>query len=158
MSARRRLVVLALLALPLVSVPFGLAAGKPQETLDGTLRTWHGDTFSTPVGVGAGVDTTVAGLVALEAPGQAVQASLGARFAPTESAGTASSPRRGRAGDDGRNRRGGHRDEVRRRAPLQLLEQLRAAVDSGRGAGRRLRQRELGGRVPPRRVVWAARR
>ena len=77
MSARRRLVVLALLALPLVSVPFGLAAGKPQETLDGTLRTWHGDTFSTPVGVGAGVDTTVAGLVALEAPGQAVQALAG---------------------------------------------------------------------------------
>ena len=77
MSARRRLVVLALLALPLVSVPFGLAAGKPQETLDGTLRTWHGDTFSKPVGVGAGVDTTVAGLVALEAPGQAVQALAG---------------------------------------------------------------------------------
>ena len=77
MSARRRLVVLAMLALPLVSVPFGLAAGKPQETLDGTLRTWHGDTFSTPVGVGAGVDTTVAGLVALEAPGQAVQALAG---------------------------------------------------------------------------------
>ena len=77
MSARRRLVVLALLALPLVSVPFGLAAGKPQETLDGTLRTWHGDTFSTPVGVGAGVDTTVAGLVALDAPGQAVQALAG---------------------------------------------------------------------------------
>jgi chitodextrinase len=77
MSARRRLVVVAVLALPLVSVPFGLAAGKPQETLDGTLRTWHGDTFSTPVGVGAGVDTTVAGLVALEAPGKAVQALAG---------------------------------------------------------------------------------
>ena len=77
MSVRRRLVVLTLLALPLVSVPLGLAAGKPQETLDGTLRTWHGDTFSTPVGVGAGVDTTVAGLVALEAPGQAVQALAG---------------------------------------------------------------------------------
>jgi chitodextrinase len=66
-----------LLALPLVGVPFGLAAGKPQESLDGTLRTWHGDTFSTPVAVGAGIDTTVAGLVALEAPGQAVQALAG---------------------------------------------------------------------------------
>ena len=77
MSARRRLLVLALLALPLVSVPLGLAAGKPQEKLEGTLRTWHGDTFAVPVGVGAGVDTTVAGLVALEAPGQAVQALAG---------------------------------------------------------------------------------
>jgi chitodextrinase len=74
---RRRFVVLALLALPLVSVPLGLAAGKPQETLDGTLRTWHGDTLSTPVGVGAGVDTAVAGLVPLESPGQAVQTLAG---------------------------------------------------------------------------------
>ena len=77
MGGRRRLVVLTLLTLPLVAVPLGLAAGKPQETLDGTLRTWHGDTFSTPVGVGAGVDTTVAGLVPLESPGQAVQALAG---------------------------------------------------------------------------------
>jgi chitodextrinase len=77
MGARRRTALLVLLALPLVAAPFGLAAGKPQETLDGTLRAWHGDTFSTPVGVGAGVDTTVAGLVPLEAPGQAVQALAG---------------------------------------------------------------------------------
>ncbi len=77
MGARRRTALLVLLALPLVGVPFGLAAGKPQESLDGTLRTWHGDTFSTPVGVGAGVDTTVAGLVALESPGQAVHALAG---------------------------------------------------------------------------------
>ena len=46
MGRRRRLVVLMLLTLPLVAVPLGLAAGKPQETLEGTLRTWHGDTFS----------------------------------------------------------------------------------------------------------------
>jgi chitodextrinase len=77
MGARRRTALLVLLALPLVAAPFGLAAGKPQETLDGTLRAWHGDTFSTPVGVGAGVDTTIAGLVPLEAPGQAVQALAG---------------------------------------------------------------------------------
>lgn len=77
MGARRRTALLVLLALPLVGVPFGLAAGKPQESLDGTLRTWHGDTFSTPVDVGAGIDTTVAGLVALETPGQAVQALAG---------------------------------------------------------------------------------
>jgi chitodextrinase len=77
MAAHRRTALLVLLALPLLGAPFGLAAGKPQEALDGTLRTWHGDTFTTPVGVGAGVDTTVAGLVALEAPGQAVQALAG---------------------------------------------------------------------------------
>jgi chitodextrinase len=77
MGAHRRTALLVLLALPLLGVPLGLAAGKPQESLDGTLRTWHGDTFSTSVEVGAGVDTTVAGLVALEAPGQAVQALAG---------------------------------------------------------------------------------
>jgi hypothetical protein len=76
MGARRRTILLALLALPLVGVPFALAA-VPQETLDGTLRTWHGDTFSTPVDIGAGVDTTVAGLVALESPGEGVQALAG---------------------------------------------------------------------------------
>jgi chitodextrinase len=73
----RRTALLVLLALPLVGVPFGLAAGTPQESLEGTLRTWHGDTFATPVDVGAGVDTTAAGLVALESPGQAVQALAG---------------------------------------------------------------------------------
>ncbi|HYI75245.1 MAG TPA: hypothetical protein VEW90_08235 [Gaiellaceae bacterium] len=73
MTARRRTAVLVLLALPLVSVPIGLAAGTPKETLDGTLRTWHGDTFSMPVDVGAGVDTTVAGVVPLEAAGEDVQ-------------------------------------------------------------------------------------
>jgi chitodextrinase len=77
MGDRGRVALLVLLALPLLLAPFGLAAGKPQETLDGTLRTWHGDTFSVPVGVGAGIDTTVAGLVPLEAPGQAVQALAG---------------------------------------------------------------------------------
>jgi chitodextrinase len=79
MGARRRIAAFVLLALPLAGVPFGLAAGKPSETLEGTLRTWHGDTFSTPVGVGAGVDTTVGGVVALQAPGQAVQALAGRR-------------------------------------------------------------------------------
>ena len=73
MTARRRTVLLVLLALPLVSVPLGLAAGTPKETLDGTLRTWHGDTFSVPVDVGAGVDTTVAGVVPLETAGEDVQ-------------------------------------------------------------------------------------
>jgi M6 family metalloprotease-like protein len=79
MGARRRIAAVVLLALPLAGVPFGLAAGSPSDTLEGTLRTWHGDTFSTPVGVGAGVDTTVGGLVALEAPGQAVHALAGRR-------------------------------------------------------------------------------
>ena len=106
MGARGRTALLVLLALPLLSVPFGLAAGKPQETLDGTVRTWHGDTFSTPVDVGAGVDTTVAGLVALEAPGQAVQALAGRKVRATASGATARSRDRRRRGDDGGDGRG----------------------------------------------------
>src|SRR5262245_31301251 len=72
MRARRRTAVLVLLALPLACAPLGLAVGKPQQTIEGTLRTWHGDTFTKPVGLGAGVDTSVAGIVTLERPGQAV--------------------------------------------------------------------------------------
>ncbi|MGH3134922.1 MAG: hypothetical protein ACRDPV_00325, partial [Gaiellaceae bacterium] len=74
---RRRTLVLVLLAIPLVCAPIGLAVGKPSETLEGTLRTWHGDTFATPVGVGAGVDTTVAGVVPLEAADPSVHALAG---------------------------------------------------------------------------------
>jgi hypothetical protein len=77
MTGRRRTLVLALLAVPLVCAPIGLAVGKPVETLDGTLRTWHGDTFTIPVGVGAGVDTTVAGVVPLEAADESVHALAG---------------------------------------------------------------------------------
>lgn len=77
MASPRRTVVLALLAVPLVCAPIGLAVGKPPETLEGTLRTWHGDTFTTPVGVGAGVDTTVAGVVPLEAADESVHALAG---------------------------------------------------------------------------------
>ena len=74
---RRRTLVLVLLAVPLVCAPIGLAVGKPSETLEGTLRTWHGDTFTTPVGVGAGVDTTVAGVVPLETADASVHALAG---------------------------------------------------------------------------------
>ncbi|MBM2822070.1 MAG: hypothetical protein HW413_816 [Thermoleophilia bacterium] len=79
MARRRRTLVFVLLALPLVCAPIGLAVGKPSETLDGTLRTWHGDTFTTPVGVGAGVDTTVAGVVPLETADASVHALAGKR-------------------------------------------------------------------------------
>ncbi len=79
MARRRRILVFLLLAAPLVGAPIGLAVGKPVETLDGTLLTWHGDTFTTPVGVGAGVDTTVAGLVPLDAADAAVHALAGKR-------------------------------------------------------------------------------
>ena len=41
------------------------ATGGPLVTVDGTLRTWHGDTFTVPVGVGAGIDTGIAGLYRL---------------------------------------------------------------------------------------------
>jgi chitodextrinase len=77
MGRRRRTLVLALLALPLVCAPIGLAVGKPSETLEGTLRTWHGDTFTVPVGVGAGIDTTIAGIVPLETANASVHALAG---------------------------------------------------------------------------------
>jgi hypothetical protein len=79
MHRRRRLVVLALFALPLVCAPIGLAVAQQQSGLTGTLRTWHGDTFTTPVGVGAGVDTTIAGLVPLESPTPEAHALAGHR-------------------------------------------------------------------------------
>ncbi len=77
MGSPRRTVVLALLAVPLVCAPIGLAVGKPSQTIEGTLRTWHGDTFTIPVGVGAGVDTTVAGVVPLEHADAGVHALAG---------------------------------------------------------------------------------
>ena len=79
MSVRRRLAVLAVLVAPLVCAPVGFSILSPPETLEGTLRTWHGDTFTTPVGVGAGIDTTVAGLVELASPSESVHALAGQR-------------------------------------------------------------------------------
>jgi len=69
----------ALLAIALACAPLGLAAGGPLATIEGTLRTWHGDTFTVPVGVGAGVDTTIAGLVPLAQADSSVLALAGQR-------------------------------------------------------------------------------
>lgn len=77
MARRRHTFLFLLLAVPLVCAPIGLAVGKPAETLEGTLRTWHGDTFTVPVGVGAGIDTTVAGVVSLETADASVHALAG---------------------------------------------------------------------------------
>jgi len=77
MGSPRRTAALLALALPLACAPIGLAVGGPPETIEGTLRTWHGDTFTTPVGVGAGVDTTIAGLVPLEQADASVHALAG---------------------------------------------------------------------------------
>jgi hypothetical protein len=102
MNRRRRLALLTLLALPLVCAPIALAVALPQEVVSGTVRTWHGDTFTTPVGVGAGIDTTVAGLVPLESPAavqtlaghrvQAVGQRRGGRFAATGGVQVTSAP------------------------------------------------------------------
>ena len=63
---RRHLVGLAALALPLLLAPIGLAlTGGPSETIQGTLRVWHGDTTTRPNAVGAGIQTE-GGLVRLE--------------------------------------------------------------------------------------------
>ena len=40
-----------------------LAQHSATKSLDGTLRTWHGDTWRNGVAFGAGVDTTIAGIV-----------------------------------------------------------------------------------------------
>lgn len=70
--------MLVLLALPLVCAPVGLAAAQ-QAVISGTLTTWHGDTFTTPVDVGAGIDTTIAGVVPLGSPAPDLQLLAGHR-------------------------------------------------------------------------------
>jgi chitodextrinase len=77
MGRYRRTAALLTLALPLVCAPIGLAVGGSTETLEGTLRTWHGDTFTIPADVGAGVDTVVAGIVPLERADASVHALAG---------------------------------------------------------------------------------
>ena len=70
MPQRLLLALSALLAMAALT-PVALAHDAPKTaTIEGTLRTWHGDTLNQPVSVGAGIDTTIAGIVPLEqAPG-----------------------------------------------------------------------------------------
>jgi hypothetical protein len=69
MGLRRLLVVVVVLAACVACVPPAWAHGTASsDTVTGTLRSWHGDTFTTPVGAGTGVDTTVAGVVPLVSP------------------------------------------------------------------------------------------
>lgn len=53
------------LASLLVAAPAASAhtANNGRSAVEGTLRAWHGDTFSTPVDVGVGIDTTLEGIV-----------------------------------------------------------------------------------------------
>lgn len=78
MSARRHLVALAALALPLLLAPIGLAlTSGPSDTLEGTLEVWHGDTSTQPTALGAGI-RTASGLVPLkQGASAAVQALAG---------------------------------------------------------------------------------
>ena len=57
--------LLALLALA-VTAPAASAHDGPHGRADGTMLTWHGDTFGAGVGFGQGVETFVAGLVPVE--------------------------------------------------------------------------------------------
>ena len=75
-TCRRHAIALVALALPLVLAPLGLALSGGQQKLEGTLRTWHGDTFRMPTSVGAGIDTGSA-LVPLADAGSAVQVLAG---------------------------------------------------------------------------------
>ncbi len=66
MSRRLFLALTAVLAVVTLA-PVALAhEGSGKTSVEGTLRTWHGDTFSAPVSVGEGIDTTIAGLIPLE--------------------------------------------------------------------------------------------
>ena len=77
MAPTRRIAVLCAFALPLVLVPTALAVLGVGAPVEGTLRTWHGDTFTTPVDVGAGVDTGIAGLVPVAQADSSVHALAG---------------------------------------------------------------------------------
>jgi chitodextrinase len=59
----RRFCLLALLLSVVVVAPAAFADGSPGQQVEGTLRAWHGDTATTPVGVGAGIDTPFAGVL-----------------------------------------------------------------------------------------------
>ena len=74
--SRRHMLALVALVLPLLVVPIAFSASGEAE-LQGTLRTWHGDTFTTAVDLGAGVDTGIAGVVPLADAGPPVHALAG---------------------------------------------------------------------------------
>jgi hypothetical protein len=78
-----RFAALCALALPLTCVPVALAVLGIASPVEGTLRTWHGDTFTTPVDVGAGVDTTIAGIVPVTDADASVLALAGRRVRGT---------------------------------------------------------------------------
>jgi hypothetical protein len=77
MARLGRIAALCLLALPLASAPAAFAVLGIATPVEGTLRTWHGDTFTTPVDVGAGVDTTIAGILPIANADAAVHALAG---------------------------------------------------------------------------------
>jgi hypothetical protein len=78
-----RIAALCALALPLTCVPVAFAVLGIASPVEGTLRTWHGDTFTTAVDVGAGVDTTIAGLVPIADADASVLALAGRRVRGT---------------------------------------------------------------------------
>ena len=68
MPPHRLLTVLAVSVVGLVLGSAALAHGTARtedQTLTGTLRTWHGDTLDAPVAVGAGIDPGISPLVPL---------------------------------------------------------------------------------------------
>ena len=76
MPPHRLLTVLGITLAAFVTTSVALAhtaARGPEQTLTGTLRTWHGDTLDAPVSVGAGIDPGIAPLVSLAGNGPAVQ-------------------------------------------------------------------------------------
>jgi chitodextrinase len=78
-----RVAVLCALALPLACAPAAFAFLGIATPVEGTLRTWHGDTSTAAVDVGAGVDTTIAGIVPVADADASVQALAGRRVRAT---------------------------------------------------------------------------
>ena len=83
MGRLARVAVLCALALPLACAPAAFAFLGIATPVEGTLRTWHGDTATAAVDAGAGVDTTIAGIVPVVDADASVQALAGRRVRAT---------------------------------------------------------------------------
>ena len=79
MRRRRRLLPLTIALLAAAALVPAAVADGPERTVEGTLRAWHGDTPSAPLGVGVGVDTGIAGIVEVDAAADSVGPLLGRR-------------------------------------------------------------------------------
>ena len=77
---QRHLLTLPALLAVAAFAPAAFAHDGPHATtVEGTLRAWHGDTFTQPVSSGEGIDTTVDGIVQLEQAPSSTSSLVGKR-------------------------------------------------------------------------------